>query len=318
MTGGTSTERRPGFAVAAPAKLNLYLHVIGRRDDGYHHLDSLVAFADLGDTVTVRDAEHLTLSLSGPFAAALDAEPDNLVLRAARLLAEAAGRVPAAAIHLDKRLPVAAGIGGGSADAAAALRGLSVLWGLDVSAGDLARLGLRLGADLPVCLGGQPSFVRGIGETVRPLTWPWPETYVVLVNPGVAVPTAGVFRGLGGAFSRVPAPFPRPESLTDAVRELSTRGNDLQAPAIRSVPAIAEALRSLELEAECLLARMSGSGATCFGLFASAAAARSAAANIAAHHDDWWLGSGRLLTAEPAAPVTDVPSTTNNELCQTS
>ncbi|MBL28698.1 MAG: 4-(cytidine 5'-diphospho)-2-C-methyl-D-erythritol kinase [Rhodospirillaceae bacterium] len=312
--------RQPGFAVAAPAKLNLYLQVIGRRDDGYHLLDSLVAFADLGDTVTVREAETLGLTLAGPFADALDAEPDNLVLRAARMLAEAAGIRPAASIHLEKRLPVAAGIGGGSADAAATLRGLSALWGLDVPPEDLAAIGLRLGADLPVCLGGRAAFVRGMGETLIPLTWRWPETYVVLVNPRVAVPTGSVFRGLGGVFTEPPAPFPAPDSLAAAVLGLRERTNDLEAPAIRSVPVIADVLRRLEAETSCLLARMSGSGGTCFGLFGAASTAAAAAEAIGNAHPRWWVGSGRLLTDEPAAvlPIDDIPSNRNNELCQIS
>ena len=210
----------------APAKVNLYLHVVGRRPDGYHLLDSLAVFAGVFDMVETTPSSTLTLTIGGPFGGGLAAEPDNLVLRAARHLAEAAGVPPQAALHLTKNLPVASGIGGGSADAAAALRLLAREWGIAIPDGVAA----RLGADVPVCLASQPCRMEGIGEILTPRQ-PLPSCGLVLVNPGVAVATPAVFRARTGAFS------PRaslPESWPDATAlaaTLATLSNDLQAPA---------------------------------------------------------------------------------------
>ena len=186
---------------AAPAKLNLYLHVVGRRDDGYHLLDSLVAFAEAGDVLRARPANGLRLTLDGAFGRALAGEPDNLVLRAARLLAEAAGVPPHAELVLEKNLPVASGIGGGSADAAAALRLLQRLWNVSLPAATLQQLALRLGADVPVCLHGHPVRMGGIGERLEPVP-ALPPCGLLLVNPGVAVQTRPVFQARTGGFLR--------------------------------------------------------------------------------------------------------------------
>lgn len=267
------------------------MHVVGRRDDGYHLLDSLVAFADFGDVVHAAPADALSLAVTGPFAAGLAAEPDNLVLRAARALAEAVGGAPGARLTLEKHLPVASGIGGGSADAAATLRALCRLWQVTPPMDVLARLALQLGADVPVCLAGQPARMGGIGEKLAPAPR-LPRCGVVLVNPGVAVATPAVFRAREGAFS---SPAALPERWPDAAAmatDLQGLRNDLEAPARRICPVIGDVLAALAAQPGCLLARMSGSGATCIGLFADAAGAAGAAARIA--RDGWWSQAASL------------------------
>jgi 4-diphosphocytidyl-2-C-methyl-D-erythritol kinase len=275
----------------APAKLNLFLHVIGRRPDGYHLLDSLVAFADCGDALCANEALDLSLSISGPFAAGLAGEADNLVLRAARALATEAGVPARARLELEKHLPVASGIGGGSADAAATLRLLCGLWRIAPDPAALDRLALRLGTDVPVCLRNHPARMGGTGEKLEPAP-ALPPCAVLLVNPGVAVSTAAVFRARSGPFS---APACLPGGWPDApamAADLATLANDLEAPARGLCPAIGDALASIATQPGCLLARMSGSGATCFGLFADLAAAEHAAG--AAARPGWWAWAGAL------------------------
>jgi 4-diphosphocytidyl-2-C-methyl-D-erythritol kinase len=273
---------------AAPAKVNLCLHVTGRRADGYHLLDSLVVFAGVGDEVSAAPADGLSLALEGPEAGALAAEPDNLVLRAARALA--AGRDLGAALRLTKRLPVASGIGGGSSDAAAALRVLSRLWGVEA---DLPALALALGADVPVCLAREPAVMRGIGEALTPAPR-LPRFGLLLANPRLAVETRAVFAARGAGFS---APIAYPEAWSDAAamaRDLAAWRNDLEAPAMALCPAIAEVRAAIAAQPGCLLARMSGSGATCFGLFGDAPAAERAAAALPRA---WWRWGGAALAA---------------------
>ncbi len=275
----------------APAKVNLYLHVVGRQADGYHLLDSLAVFAGVADELRAEPADGLSLSIAGEHAADLRGEPDNLVLRAARSLAAAAGIEPGARLLLDKRLPVASGIGGGSADAAAALRLLARLWNVGIDSADLAALAAAIGKDVPACLGSRPARMRGTGETLSPAP-DLPEFGMVLVNPGLPVATAGVFRGYrssGRAFSpeaRMPARWRDAAALAG---DLARAGNDLEPAAIALCPAIAEILVALRADPDCLLARMSGSGATCFGLFASPARAETAAARLPAK---WWRWGG--------------------------
>jgi len=280
---------------AAPAKLNLSLHVTGRRDDGYHALDGLVAFADVADTVTAEPADTLSLTVGGPFADALDAEPAaNLVLRAAHALAAHTGTAAGAALHLDKQLPVAAGIGGGSADAAAALRVLIALWDVDVEADALHALALKLGADVPMCLAGRAAFVGGIGEEIAPLDG-LPPAPLVLVNPGVPVPTPQVFKARTGAFSTAPPRWRMPPSgVRELAARLSAQRNDLTTAAETVAPAVGEVLAALRAAPGCLLARMSGSGATCFGIFANTASAETAAHTLAASRPAWWVRSGHV------------------------
>ena len=282
----------------APAKVNLFLHVTGRRADGYHLLDSLAVFPAVGDSLAYTPAETLTLTLDGPFAGPLQAESDNLVLRAARLLAARAGIVPRGALRLTKNLPVASGIGGGSADAAAALRLLASAW--RVPPADLG-LALELGADVPVCLAGRPCRMQGIGESLLPAPG-LPPCGLVLVNPGIAVPTPAVFRARTGGFTAAAA-LPRAWSDAAAMAEgLRPLANDLEAPAIGIAPEIGTVLAALRTLPGSLLARMSGSGATCFALFADPAAAARAAAVLA--RPDWWCWGGALagVAAEPPGP----------------
>jgi 4-diphosphocytidyl-2-C-methyl-D-erythritol kinase len=273
------------ISLFAPAKVNLYLHVTAKREDGYHLLDSLAVFPAMGDNVRVEDAAELSLDISGPFGAVLQAEPDNLLLRAARLLAPGRG----AALHLEKNLPVASGIGGGSADAAAALRALNQLWGLEDIA--LPPLALQLGADVPVCLASRPARMQGIGEILAPVPR-LPEFGMVLVNPGVAVSTPAVFKARQGGFTP-PANLPEAWVSVDAmVADLLCCTNDLQTAAIGSQPVIGEVLDVLAALPGAKLTRMSGSGATCFALFATPAEAAAAAAAIA--HPGWWRWGGGL------------------------
>ena len=279
---------------AAPAKLNLYLHVLGRRDDGYHLLDSLVACVDIADVVTARSASTLSLEITGPFAEALQGDPaENLVWRAATALAARAGIEAKAALVLDKNLPVASGIGGGSSDAAAALKALGELWRLDLGERQFQGLAQSLGADVPVCLFGESAWLGGIGERVAPA--PLPPCWVVLVNPGVSLATSAVFKARSGAFSE-PARFEAaPKDAPALARLLEARRNDLMPPAATLAPAISAPLRALGAEAGALIARMSGSGATCFALFADPAAAASAAGRLGRARPDWWVAAGALL-----------------------
>lgn len=267
----------------APAKINLALHVTGRRADGYHLLDSLVVFADVGDTVTVQAAETLRLAITGPQAGALPSGPDNLVYRAAELMAGGRG----ASIGLEKNLPVASGIGGGSADAAACLRALSRLWKRALPAPAEV---LQLGADVPVCLAGRPSRMRGVGEQTEALASPLPPAWLVLINPGVSVSTPAVFRALTQPQNppmpeRLPA-FASADTLATFLRHSR---NDLEPAATALVPQIATVCAALTARNGCLLARMSGSGATCFGLFGSSAAAEAAARALQAAQPGWWV-----------------------------
>ncbi len=275
----------------APAKVNLYLHVTAKREDGYHLLDSLAVFPAIGDMVSATPAEELSLDITGPFGAVLRAEADNLLLRAARALAPGRG----AALTLEKNLPVASGIGGGSADAAAALHALSTLWGIRDA--DLPALALGLGADVPVCLASAPARMQGIGEILVPAPR-LPEFGMVLVNPGVAVPTPAVFRARQGGFTpaaNLPTSWPSAEAMT---ADLHRCTNDLQAAAIGIQPVIGEVLDVLTALPGALLARMSGSGATCFAIFPTPAAAAAAASRIT--QPGWWHWGGGLY--EPPQP----------------
>lgn len=279
----------------APAKVNLTLRVTGRRADGYHLLDSLAVFAGVGDVVSATPAEGLSLSLAGPGAEALGAEPDNLVLRAARALADAAGVPPRAAIALEKHLPVASGIGGGSADAAAALRVLDALWGTAIGPEGLRTIAAGLGADVPVCVESRPMRMRGVGEVLDPVP-PLPPFGLLLANPRLALATPAVFKARAPGFS---APVAYPDAWRDAAALadwLRPLGNDLEAAAITLCPPIAEVLAAIAATPGCLLARMSGSGATCFGLFATPAEAGAAAATLPA---GWWRWGGATAPARP-------------------
>lgn len=278
------------LATRAPAKINLTLHVLGRRADGYHDLESLVAFAGTGDDLRLEPGPGLSLSMTGSTAPMAGEGADNLVLKAARLLAERVKGLRLGTFHLTKRLPVAAGIGGGSSDAAAALRLLARLNGLPLSHPALREAARLTGADVPVCLEPRARMMRGAGEALS-AALRLPRLFAVLVNPGVPVETPAVFKALGlapgqslggAAHPEVPAAGPLLETLKGA-------RNDLEAPACRLQPLIGEALALVSQMPGCRLARMSGSGATVFGLYDDGAAAAEAAKRIARARPGWWV-----------------------------
>jgi 4-diphosphocytidyl-2-C-methyl-D-erythritol kinase len=273
----------PVSAELAPAKVNLALHVTGRRADGYHLLDSLVVFPRLGDLVEAEPAPRLSLAIDGPFARDLDAGAGNLVLRAAALL-RAPGR--GAALRLTKSLPVASGLGGGSADAAATLRLLAGLWRAPLPALDAV---LSLGADVPACLSGRACRMGGIGERLDPLHLP--PFWVVLANPGVPVATGAVFAGLGRRDNPGLPGTPRFVGAEALFAWLAAQRNDLEPPAVALAPAIADTSAALAAQPGCRLARMSGSGATCFGLFAAGPPALAAADALRRARPAWWVAA---------------------------
>ena len=298
MSGAAARGAVPGAVVrAAPAKLNLTLRVVGERADGYHELDSIVAFTALGDVVRAEAADRLTLVIDGPFASALaNAAPaaDNLVLRAATALATATGTAHGARLILTKNLPIASGIGGGSADAAAALLALGALWGTALDRSALHALALALGADVPVCLDGMACRMQGIGERLTPLA-ALPAAPVVLVNPGVPLATAAVFRARTAPFSPVlDAALAMPADAAGLAALVRHGGNDLEAPAGALLPAIGGVLEALGARPGCLAAAMSGSGATCFGVFDRDETAALAAGYLRAAQPAWWVAATRL------------------------
>lgn len=281
----------------APAKVNLTLRVLGRRADGYHEISSLVVFADLADRLTLTPGGELTLAVTGPRAMSAGSDADNLVVKAARALAARLPGLATGAFELQKNLPAAAGIGGGSADAAAALRLLAranSLAGDDPRLHDAAR---STGADVPVCLEPRPRLMAGIGEKLSP-PLKLPPLFAVLINPGVAVPTKDVFanwtKAAGASAPLDLAAVGKIRDVTELLALLARDGNDLEAPAIKLAPAIAEALAALRALNGCRLARMSGSGATCFGIFDSTETAQTAAQALRGQYAGWWVEACRL------------------------
>jgi len=280
----------------APAKVNLTLRVVGRRSDGYHTLESVVVFADVADRLSLQPGGKTSLTVRGPNAAGAGKIADNLVLRAARALAAEIGGLKAGRFVLTKQLPAAAGIGGGSADAAAALRLLARANRLKLSDPRVMRAAAKVGADVPVCVDPRPRVMRGVGEILsKPLAVP--RFSAVLINPGVPLKTKDVFDVLHRAKrKRQPAAQARsmPRGRAAFLAYLTRRANDLEPAAIALAPAVGQVLVALQKSPGCELARMSGSGATCFGLFGSAHAARTAARKLAAAHPRWWVCSVRL------------------------
>lgn len=285
----------------ARAKINLTLAVRGRRADGYHDLESLVTFADIHDVVTLESGAERNVTVSGPFASYIGGE--NLLIRALSLMRDAEPRLGLGSVGLEKNLPVAAGLGGGSADAAALLRAVrqanprhaaDVPW-LDIAA--------RLGADVPVCMGDRPALMWGIGENIAPVPR-LPQVHAVIVNPRVPLSTADVFRELAAAPAAAPIQQPPIPSglfqLNDLLGYMRAHGNDLERPAARLLPAIGEVKAALQAQPGCLLAAMSGSGPTCFGIFADQAQTGRAADRIAAAHSSWWV-KATLFQGSPAA-----------------
>ena len=292
----------PALTEEGRAKVNLTLRVVGRRVDGYHDLESVVAFADCADRVTLTPGPGLNLGITGPLAQACGETSDNLVFKAAQLLGERVPDLVLGDFVLDKMLPVAAGIGGGSADAAAALRLLAQANGLALDDRRLIEVARLTGADVPVCLASRACVMTGVGETLMPLSLP--KMPCVMVNPRVPVATKDVFKALGlrngqllvGA-TDVLRGTAWPEagaSLEDWVEALAAGSNDLEAPATRIQPVIGEVLAALSASNGAWLARMSGSGATCFAIYENTAEAQRAAQKIQTDHPGWWVHAGIL------------------------
>ena len=293
----------PALMEEGRAKVNLTLRVVGRRVDGYHDLESVVAFADCADRLSLTPGSNLDLQTTGPLARDCGEIADNLVFKAAQLLGERVPDLRLGAFTLDKMLPVAAGIGGGSADAAAALRLLAQANGLAFDDPRLIEAAQLTGADVPVCLASRACVMTGVGETLLPLTLP--KLPCVMVNPGIALATKDVFAALGlrhgelrvGATDVMRAPaWPEEEgsSLEDWVEALRSGANDLEAPATRIQPVIGEVLSALNASNGAWLARMSGSGATCFAIYENTAEAQRAAQKIKLDHPGWWVHAGVL------------------------
>lgn len=278
----------------APAKVNLYLHVGDKRADGYHDLLSLVVFADAGDWLSASPSDRISLRVTGTFPDIGTAD-DNLVVKATHALQAWANKnghkTKPVELALEKNLPIASGIGGGSSDAATALLMLAELWGLPIAMDELERLGLSLGADIPVCMRQSPTLVSGIGEILKPVTLP--ALHLVLVNPREQVPTAQVFKALSARSGAHALPLPKCETARDLAMYLDRTGNDLAAPAKAITPTIMHVENALAATDGCLVVRMSGSGATCFGLYETAAAADAAAKAIAAAHPAWWVRAAK-------------------------
>lgn len=283
------------FTETAFAKINLTLKVLGKRADGYHELESLVAFAQVGDTLTLTPGKAAHLSVDGPFAGALN--EDNLVLKAAELVHAQWPQAAGGAFHLTKTLPVAAGIGGGSADAAAALRLLAAAYSAQVDSGALPALAVALGADVSVCLASRAAMMRGIGEQLTPIDG-FCEAAVLLVNPGIPVATGAVFAELGastlGEPVRAKSDNPSFATVERLAAFVSETGNDLETPARAIAPVIGKVISRLAGTSGCLASGLSGSGATCFGLFASPDEAQSARQDISAAQPDWWVKAAAL------------------------
>lgn len=272
----------------APAKINLTLRVGALRPDGYHPVDSIVVFADWGDQLRVQPAERLTLTVDGPAAAGVPTGPDNLVLQAVEALAKAAGRDAAGDINLTKTIPSGAGIGGGSADAGAALRAFNRLWALDWPEDMLAGIGAEIGSDVPACVWSRPLRMSGRGERIRPIEG-WPDFPALLVNPGVSVATGPVFSAFDASGDGTgPAFWPSTDLSRDKVlAALAAAANDLTGPACETVPVIRDVIAALEDSAQARLVRMSGSGATCFALYDSNEDRDAAAEELRAAQPGW-------------------------------
>lgn len=292
----SGSDETPNICELAPAKLNLALHVTGQRADGYHLIETIVTFAEVGDRLHFSPADEDSLTVSGRFCEGLTFDPaDNLVTRARDslrgYLQETGRKAPSVSIHLEKNLPIASGIGGGSADAAATLRGLLRLWKVaDVEDEEIDRLALTLGADVPMCLQGRPAIARGVGELLTPLP-KLPQLALVLANPLIGVSTPEVFSRLA---SRSNSPLP-PLSDGRWIDILAKLRNDLEEPAIQLVPEIRD-ISDLLTSHGASLTRMSGSGATCFGIFPAAKLADQAASSLQAIHPDWYFQATRTIS----------------------
>jgi 4-diphosphocytidyl-2-C-methyl-D-erythritol kinase len=286
--GWTVTIEAEALKVPAPAKINLFLHVGDRRTDGFHALQSLVVFAAFGDELVFSPDRDLKLVARGPFAGNLGSSNDNLVIKAAKALQKHTCCARGAYISLKKNLPVASGIGGGSADAAAALRGLSRLWRLTLPADELRMIAAELGSDVPACVASMPQWMEGRGEKLAVLDG-IPAMPMVLVNPGLGLSTGEVFAALKVRRGTQLPPPPNMQAASDLVAYLKDTANDLEAPARAIAPSVGEVLDALASQHGVLLSRMSGSGATCFALFDSDDSAAMAALIVGEQHRNWWV-----------------------------
>jgi 4-diphosphocytidyl-2-C-methyl-D-erythritol kinase len=278
----------------APAKINLYLHVTGKREDGYHLLDSLAVFAKDGneaaDIITLRPADGFSLSIDGPYAVSLQGEDveKNLITKALRVYSNASGNPLNLALTLTKNLPVASGIGGGSSDAAAALRAVAKFHGVPETHPALLEGARSIGADGTVCYYGKPTYMRGTGDELEPVN-DLPRTWLLLANPNIPLPTAAVYKAREGAYLTQAPLNPMPASALELAEALSHRHNSLEAPALKLCEPIADVLDVLSAQAGCLLVRLSGSGATCFGVFETKEEAEKAKAHMRSQIGEWWL-----------------------------
>lgn len=289
---------KSALSLTAHAKVNLALHVTGQREDGYHLIESLVAFTDFGDQITAQPAKTNNFELSGPFANTLDGDPsDNLIIKARDTLANFADKsglkTTPISLTCKKNLPVASGLGGGSADAAATLNILIQLWGLNISDTDLERIALDLGADVPMCLKSQPLIAKGIGENITLVT-PFPKSHIVLVNPMVGVSTPVIFNALKTKQNGLLNSPLEIGSFAQSLQTIEQNRNDLQNPAIDHCPEIADCLDAL-LQTNPACARMSGSGASCFAIYKNETNALNAAKAIATLQPNWFVKSTYLL-----------------------
>jgi len=291
--------RETALSITAPAKINLYLHIVGRHANGLHLIDSLIAFSDIHDTLSFATSSGLSLEIDGPFGSQLKTEPNNLVLEAARGLAQLCGIKKGARLQLTKNLPIASGIGGGSSDAAATLKGLIQLWEVQPNNQDLHDLALKLGADVPACLSARSAFISGVGEIVSK-TNHLPLCSIVLVNTGTPISTPTVFKN----FIKSQAKFSKPRrvnfsprNLIEFVSTLETCQNDLDQVAQALCPEIAQVLGELRESHGALLSRMSGSGATCFAIFANPEEATAVSLDLKQRHPSWWIKAGTLISS---------------------
>ena len=281
------------ISVFAPAKINLYLHITAKRNDNYHLIESLIVFANYGDKITVTPAEKFGLQINGQFAPYIKPNNDNLVIKAAMLLAKASGIKATGNITLTKNLPIASGIGGGSADAAAALLALRKLWDVPISNEDMSNLAIKLGADVAICLQRTASIVTGIGEKINPVPI-LPKFWLVLVNPNLLVSTAEVFAAYKDKFSTPQPMNTQPKDLEELISLLSNRGNDLTGASISIAPVIKEVIEVLEATPNTVLSRLSGSGATCFAIFKTKFDAEAAAKKLIHKYPQWWVRATSL------------------------
>ena len=281
-----ASENLKDLKIIAPAKVNLFLHVTGKRKDGYHLLQSLVTFANYGDNLTITPAEHFSITIDNPFTA-LD-EENNLVTRAANTLAQTLQKDLDCNIHLTKKIPIGAGLGGGSADAATTIKGLLQYWNESISGSQLDEILVSLGADVPICYQNQSAIIQGIGEEIIPLP-SLPDLPTLLVYPNKFCPTIDIFKTYEKDFS---SPIPIPEKFTvkeDLYDFLKQQTNDLTQAACHQIPTIKDVLTLINKQQGCALSRMSGSGSSCFGLFDNVENSQAAALSIQKENPDWWV-----------------------------